>query len=118
MSPKEHHTEPLVAVSRTRSPLPLLKCPDYAAPWRSGARSPCSSCTTPPGGPACRRVGVFFSGLLLTGIVGTLLLVLLALFFAWLGYLAWPRLSSAERAMRCVVVAVLLGLGVLQSGIF
>ncbi len=73
--PKSTTLSPLVAVSRTRSPLPLLKCPD-------------------------------------------LLLVLLALFFAWLGYLAWPRLSSAERAMRCVVVAVLLGLGVLQSGIF
>ncbi|GAA3965164.1 hypothetical protein FOF52_00855 [Thermobifida alba] len=63
-------------------------------------------------------VGVFFSGLLLPGIAGALLLVLLAAFFGWLGYLAWPRLSGAERAMRCAVVAVLLGLGVLQSGIF
>ncbi|EOR72010.1 hypothetical protein JCM3263A_10570 [Thermobifida fusca] len=119
MSPKEHHTEPAgrrlpdeepsaaAEVSRLRraveerSALPLLvlhHAPGWVLP--------------------VAVVGVFFSGLLLTGIVGTLLLVLLALFFAWLGYLAWPRLSSAERAMRCVVVAVLLGLGVLQSGIF
>ncbi|MEY9213305.1 hypothetical protein NI17_001430 [Thermobifida halotolerans] len=63
-------------------------------------------------------VGVFFSGLLLSGIAGALLLTALAAFFGWLAYLAWPRLSRSERAMRCVVVAVLFGLGMLQSGIF
>ncbi|GAA3755520.1 hypothetical protein HDA32_004169 [Spinactinospora alkalitolerans] len=61
---------------------------------------------------------VFVSGLLLAGIAGALLLAALALFFTWLAFLAWPTLRGAERAMRCVVVVTLLGLAVLQTGIF
>ncbi|TDQ52040.1 DUF6703 family protein [Actinorugispora endophytica] len=63
-------------------------------------------------------VGVLFAGLLLAGIAGALLLALLAAFIGWLAFLAWPRLRRPERATRCVVVATLLGLGVLQSGVF
>lgn len=62
-------------------------------------------------------VGVFFAGLLLSGVTGALLLAVLAAFFGWLAFLAWPRLRLPERIMRCVVVATLLGLGTVQSGI-
>ncbi|GAB3205021.1 hypothetical protein GCM10027294_01710 [Marinactinospora endophytica] len=61
---------------------------------------------------------VFIAGLLLAGVVGALLLGLLALFFAWLAFLSWPTLKQAERTLRCVVVATLLLLGLLQSGLF
>ncbi|CAM3721099.1 hypothetical protein GCM10009799_17790 [Nocardiopsis rhodophaea] len=62
--------------------------------------------------------GVFVAGLLLAGLLGALLLALLAGFFAWLAFLAWPGLRGGERAMRAVVVATLLALGLLQSGLF
>ncbi|MFC4560893.1 DUF6703 family protein [Nocardiopsis mangrovi] len=61
---------------------------------------------------------VFVSGLLLAGLAGALLLALLAAFFGWLAFLAWPGLRGGERAMRVVVVATLLALGLLQSGLF
>nr|WP_131102188.1 DUF6703 family protein [Streptomonospora litoralis] len=58
------------------------------------------------------------AGLVLPGALGTLPLVLIAAFFAWLAFLTWPRLRTGERAMRVVAIAVLLGLGVLQTGLF
>ncbi|GAB3459728.1 hypothetical protein GCM10027570_44070 [Streptomonospora sediminis] len=61
---------------------------------------------------------VLIAGLALAGAVGAVLLVLLAAFFGWLAYLTWPRLRTGERAMRAGAVAVLLGLGVVQSGLF
>jgi len=65
--------------------------------------------------PTC-MAGVFLAGLLLSGPLGALLLALLALFFSWLAFLAWPSLRTGERAMRVVVIGVLLVFGVLQSG--
>ncbi|WP_408648553.1 DUF6703 family protein [Streptomonospora mangrovi] len=67
--------------------------------------------------PATMAV-VLIAGLVLPGVAGALLLALLAAFFGWLAFLAWPRLRGGERAMRVGVVAVLLVLGVLQSGLF
>jgi len=61
---------------------------------------------------------VLIAGLVLSGLLGALLLALLAAFFGWLAFLTWPRLRSGERAMRIAAIAVLLGLGVLQSGLF
>ncbi|MFC7328984.1 DUF6703 family protein [Marinactinospora rubrisoli] len=59
---------------------------------------------------------VFTAGLLAAGVVGAVLLGVLAVFFGWLAFLAWPRLRGGERAMRVVVVVTLLGLAVLQVG--
>ncbi|RNL86246.1 hypothetical protein EFW17_06285 [Halostreptopolyspora alba] len=61
---------------------------------------------------------VFVGGLALSGVAGAALLTLLAAFFGWLAYLAWPNLRQGERAMRVVAVSVLLALGLLQSGVF
>ncbi|GAB3481050.1 DUF6703 family protein [Nocardiopsis coralliicola] len=60
---------------------------------------------------------LFVSGLLVSGPLGALLLGVLALFMAWLAFLAWPSLRPGERAMRGTVIAVLAALGVLQSGL-
>ncbi|MDA8372216.1 MAG: hypothetical protein M0026_20435 [Nocardiopsaceae bacterium] len=62
--------------------------------------------------------GVFVAGLVLAGIAGALLLGLLAVFFAWLAFLAWPGLRTGERAMRVIVILTLLGLGLLHIGVF
>ncbi|WP_398694710.1 DUF6703 family protein [Streptomonospora wellingtoniae] len=61
---------------------------------------------------------VLIAGLVLAGLAGAVLLVLLAAFFGWLAFLTWPRLRGGERIMRVAAVAVLLGLGLLQSGLF
>ncbi|MBB4930342.1 hypothetical protein F4561_001162 [Lipingzhangella halophila] len=61
---------------------------------------------------------VFVGGLLLSGVAGAVLLAVLAAFFGWLAYLAWPNLRRGERTMRVIVVATLFGLGLLQSGVF
>ncbi len=60
----------------------------------------------------------FVGGLLLSGVAGAVLLVVLAAFFGWLAYLAWPNLRRGERTMRVLVVFTLFVLGLLQSGIF
>lgn len=60
---------------------------------------------------------VFVTGLAFVGFAGAALLAVLALFFSWLAFLAWPRLRTGERVMRVGVVATLLVLGVLQSGV-
>nr|WP_046469075.1 DUF6703 family protein [Allosalinactinospora lopnorensis] len=61
---------------------------------------------------------VFVGGLLLAGIAGAVLLTLLAAFFGWLAFLAWPNLRTGERAMRVIVIVTLVTLGLLQSGAF
>lgn len=60
----------------------------------------------------------FVGGLVLSGVAGATLLTLLAVFFGWLAYLAWPNLRQGERAMRVAAVSVLFALGLLQSGVF
>lgn len=61
---------------------------------------------------------VFITGLLVAGVVGAILLAALGGFFGWLAFLAWPNLRSGDRAMRVIVILILVSLGVLQSGIF
>ncbi|GAA3749590.1 DUF6703 family protein [Salinactinospora qingdaonensis] len=61
---------------------------------------------------------LFLAGLALQGPVGAILLTVLAVFFAWLAYLTWPRFSRTEKAARCVLVSVVLALALLQTGLF
>lgn len=58
-----------------------------------------------------------FVGLVLTGPVawlGGLLLLLVALFLAWLTALSWPAISPSARALRVLVVAALVGIAVFK----
>ena len=43
------------------------------------------------------------------GIWGALCAVVLAAFLLWLCFLAWPRLTPASRALRVIVIAILVG---------
>ncbi|MDS1271213.1 hypothetical protein RIF23_12995 [Lipingzhangella sp. LS1_29] len=62
--------------------------------------------------------GLLLGGLLVSGIVGALLLTLLALAIAWLAFLAWPRLDTGHRTVRCLAVGILAALATAQTGLF
>lgn len=57
-------------------------------------------------------VGVLVVGLLASGVLGALALLLLAGFLGWLLVLSWPALDAPSRLLRVAVVAALLGLAV------
>ncbi len=40
---------------------------------------------------------------------GALCALVLAVFLTWLLFLAWPKLSTGARAMRLLVIAILVG---------
>ena len=48
-----------------------------------------------------------------SGPIGAAALVLVAVFLAWLGYLAWPALTSSGRLLRVVSIGVILAAAVL-----
>lgn len=54
---------------------------------------------------------VFAAGVIVGGVVGAVLLAVLALSVAALLAAAWPRLAPAERALRMVVLLILLAIG-------
>lgn len=58
-----------------------------------------------------------FFGLIQSGSLawlGGILLLIVALFLAWLLTLAWPILSPAARGIRLIVVAATVGLALLK----
>lgn len=55
------------------------------------------------------------AGVVLGGIVGAILVLLAAGVVGWLAYLAWPRLSGAERLMRCAVILLLVAVAVVSG---
>lgn len=68
--------------------------------------------------PGAAVVGAFVLllvvGLLLRGIVGGVLIAIVALVHGWGIYLAWPRLSALERQMRLSVFMLVVALGVVS----
>lgn len=57
---------------------------------------------------------VFLSGLLVSGAVGAVLLLAVAAFLVVLTAAAWPTIPSRGRAVRVIVVAVVLLIVVLK----
>ena len=55
-------------------------------------------------------VGLLAIGLVGTGWVGALALLVLAVFLAWFAFLSWPAVPPPLRLMRVAAVAVLTGL--------
>lgn len=60
-------------------------------------------------------VALLVGGLALHGWVGGIALFGLAAVLGWLAAISWPRLSPAGRALRVVVVAVVIAAGVLRG---
>lgn len=57
-------------------------------------------------------VALVVGGLLLTGVPAFLLLGLIAVFLAWLAFLAWPVLRPGQRTLRALTVALVAGAAV------
>ncbi|MDE3720108.1 hypothetical protein PWG71_01810 [Nocardiopsis sp. N85] len=55
---------------------------------------------------------LFVTGLLAPGVAGALCLTPVALFLAWLAYLAWPGMDPRRRVPRVLVVVVITVLAV------
>ena len=61
---------------------------------------------------------ILLLGLIQTGSLawlGAVLLGLLALFFAWLTALSWPRLGGSGKVMRSLIVVILAGFAVFKA---
>lgn len=60
-------------------------------------------------------LGAFLvAGLLISGVIGGLLLLILTLFVGWLLFLSWPVLEGSGRFLRLLVVGMLGAATVLQ----
>lgn len=53
-------------------------------------------------------------GLVFSGVVGAILIAIVALVHGWGVYLAWPRLTALERQMRLSVLMLVVALGVVS----
>jgi hypothetical protein len=60
-------------------------------------------------------VVLLIAGLALRGPVAGIALLGVALVLGWLALLSWPRLGSGGRLGRCVVMALVLAIAVIQS---
>lgn len=63
--------------------------------------------------PFLAILGLVIAGLLIPG-WGWVLIVLVVLLLAWIGALAWPRLSMPERMMRVAVVVMMAAIAITQ----
>ena len=64
--------------------------------------------------PFLAILGLVIAGLLIPG-WGWVLIVLVVLLLAWIGALAWPRLSMPERLMRVAVVVMMAAIAITQA---
>ncbi len=64
--------------------------------------------------PFLAILGLIIAGLLIPG-WGWVLIVLVVLLLAWIGALAWPRLSMPERMMRVAVVVMMAAIAITQA---
>ena len=64
--------------------------------------------------PFLAILGLVIAGLLIPG-WGWVLIVLVVLLLAWIGALAWPRLSMTERMMRVAVVVMMAAIAITQA---
>jgi hypothetical protein len=64
--------------------------------------------------PFLAILGLVIAGLLIPG-WGWVLIVLVVLLLAWIGALAWPRLSMPERMMRVAVVVMMAAIAITQA---
>jgi O-antigen ligase len=57
---------------------------------------------------------LLIAGLAVHGIGGAIALIGVALVLAWLALVSWPQLSPAGRAVRTMVIALVIGVAVVQ----
>jgi uncharacterized RDD family membrane protein YckC len=64
--------------------------------------------------PFLAMLALLVAGIFVGGPIGAVLIGVVALFVAWLLYLGWPRLTTAERMGRGAVLAVAVALCLVQ----
>lgn len=58
--------------------------------------------------PFVLMLGLLAAALVLKGVLGGLLLILLAVVLSWLAFVSWPNLGTGDRAFRVLAVVVVL----------
>lgn len=58
--------------------------------------------------PALLAGALLLAGLVVRSWIGTLCLAAIVLFLGWLTYLSWPRLDRRGRALRLLMIALLV----------
>jgi hypothetical protein len=64
--------------------------------------------------PFLVMLALVVAGLFVSGVGGFVLIMLGVAFLAWLLYLGWPQLAGAERMLRLAVIALAVGMAVIQ----
>jgi Family of unknown function (DUF6703) len=59
-------------------------------------------------------LAALIAGFTVPGWIGGAVLAAVAVTLGWFGYLSWPRLATPARAVRCVTVAAVLAIAVVQ----
>ena len=60
-------------------------------------------------------LGLLVSGVAVPGLIGAVLLLLLAILLGWLAYLSWPSINTSGRAGRVVALACMVVIVVWQA---
>ena len=64
--------------------------------------------------PGLAVVGLVVAGLLAPPVAGGIALLLVAALLAWLMYLSWPAVAPTGRAVRLVVLAIVVAYGLVR----
>lgn len=109
--------------SRNRKPRPLPKGQTAFTPGASPARRAVERRSAAPLAllyqlprwalPIGMAV-VLIAGLAVSGVIGAVLLLVLAVFLGWLAYISWPSLSGQARLLRVAAGLVLIAIAVTQ----
>jgi len=57
---------------------------------------------------------VLIAGLALSGVLGAVIILVLAVFLGWLAYLSWPSIGAQARVLRVAAGLVLIALAAAQ----
>lgn len=109
--------------SRNRKPRPLPKGETVFTPGASPARQAVERRSAAPLALLYQLprwalpiglAAVLVAGLAVSGVIGAVLLVVLAVFLGWLAYLSWPSLGAQGRLLRVAAGLVLVAIAVAQ----
>ena len=109
--------------SRNRKPRPLPKGETMYTPGASPARQAVERRSAAPLALLYQLprwvlpiglAAVLVAGLAIAGVIGSVLLLVLAAFLGWLAYLSWPSLGGQARLLRVAAGVILVAIAVAQ----
>jgi membrane-bound ClpP family serine protease len=60
-------------------------------------------------------LGLLVSGFAVPGLIGAVLLLLVAILLGWLAYLSWPSINASGRVLRVLALACMVAIVVWQT---